>query len=60
MRPEQAQVLSIMSSVVVVCLVAWMMVQAGVAKNLLQWKRGRHCPSCGRQDRDCSCRQRAG
>ena len=35
---------------------AWLMLQAGLAKNALELKRRRHvCPSCGRHD-GCSCR----
>jgi hypothetical protein len=34
---------------------AWLMMQAGLAKNALEFRRKRHvCPSCGRHD-GCSC-----
>jgi len=34
---------------------AWLMTQAGLAKNVLELRRKRRtCPSCGRHDR-CSC-----
>jgi formate dehydrogenase maturation protein FdhE len=34
---------------------AWLMMQAGLAKNALEWRRKRHvCPSCGRHD-GCNC-----
>ena len=34
---------------------AWLMMQAGLAKNGLELRRKRYvCPSCGRHDR-CSC-----
>jgi len=34
---------------------AWLMMQAGLAKNGLELRRKRHvCPSCGRHD-SCSC-----
>ena len=34
---------------------AWLMMQAGLAKNMLELRRKRHtCPSCGRHDR-CTC-----
>jgi hypothetical protein len=33
--------------------VGYLMVLSGVGKNLLVWKRRRHCPSCGRQP--CGC-----
>jgi formate dehydrogenase maturation protein FdhE len=34
---------------------AWLMMQAGLAKNALELKRKRHvCPSCGRHD-GCRC-----
>lgn len=56
MGPEQTQLLS---SLVVTGLVAWMMIQYALSKNFLQWKRRPHCPSCGRNDTDCNCRQRA-
>ncbi|HEY7206627.1 MAG TPA: hypothetical protein VH416_00190 [Gaiellaceae bacterium] len=36
---------------------AYLMILAGVAKNALEPKRmPRVCPSCGRNARDCSCR----
>jgi NADH pyrophosphatase NudC (nudix superfamily) len=38
--------------------VGWLMLQAGVGKNMLEWRR-RHrvCPSCGREvsSRGCGC-----
>jgi hypothetical protein len=34
---------------------AWLMMQAGLSKNALEFRRKRHvCPSCGRDD-GCSC-----
>jgi formate dehydrogenase maturation protein FdhE len=34
---------------------AWLMMQAGLAKNALELRRKRHvCPSCGRHG-NCSC-----
>jgi len=34
---------------------AWLMMKAGLAKNVLEFKRRRFtCPSCGRSD-GCSC-----
>jgi hypothetical protein len=34
---------------------AWLMMQAGLAKNALELRRKKHaCPSCGKHDR-CSC-----
>jgi hypothetical protein len=34
---------------------AWLMMRAGLAKNVLELKRKqRTCPSCGRRDR-CNC-----
>jgi hypothetical protein len=33
---------------------AWLMTKAGLAKNMLELKRRRICPPCGRQGR-CNC-----
>jgi formate dehydrogenase maturation protein FdhE len=47
--PHAALILTLAS------VAAWLMMQAGLAKNALEFRRKRHvCPSCGRQD-DCSC-----
>ena len=43
---------------IVCCGATYLMVQSGLAKQLLQWKRKPFCPSCGRNDRDCRCRPR--
>ena len=41
--------------------VGYVMVQAGLAKSALEWRRGsRRCPSCGRQIRDRVCTTCAG
>jgi hypothetical protein len=55
MGPDHVQALE---TVLVCCGAAYLMVQSGTAKQLLQWKRRPACPSCGRTDRDCSCRPR--
>jgi len=35
---------------------AWLMMQAGLAKNALELRRKRYvCPSCGRHDDGCRC-----
>jgi NADH pyrophosphatase NudC (nudix superfamily) len=34
----------------------WLMAQAGVGKNMLEWRRNRRiCPSCGRNVQTCGC-----
>ena len=35
--------------------VGYLMIMSGVGKSLLDWKRRRACPSCGRTP--CGCRQ---
>jgi hypothetical protein len=42
--------------VLVAMIAAWLMIQSGVGKNLLQWRRRPYCPSCGRNASDCRCR----
>lgn len=37
--------------------VGYVMVQAGIAKSALEWRRrSRRCPSCGRRIDVCACR----
>jgi len=37
--------------------VGWLMLRAGVGKNMLEWRRHRRvCPSCGRAADSCGCR----
>jgi hypothetical protein len=34
----------------------WLMLQSGMLKNLLEWRRDRRvCPSCGRNADTCGC-----
>jgi hypothetical protein len=41
--------------VILASAAAWLMIQAGLAKNALELRRKRYvCPSCGRHD-GCSC-----
>jgi hypothetical protein len=45
--PQMAMLFAVTSGV------GYLMVLSGVGKSLLDWKRRRHCPSCGRQP--CCC-----
>jgi hypothetical protein len=47
--PHPAMLISVVGAA------AWLMMQAGLAKNALELRRKRYvCPSCGRHD-GCSC-----
>jgi hypothetical protein len=36
--------------------IGFLMIQSGLQKSLLEWRRRRrHCPSCGRESRTCCC-----
>jgi hypothetical protein len=38
------------------CGAGWLMIEAGIVKNLLERRRERRvCPSCGRQADSCGC-----
>ena len=44
-------------AIVLTAAAGWLMIQAGLVKNLLERRRGRRvCPSCGRDTSACRCR----